>query len=53
MLKPINVLENADPKSEDIFNKDMLSTFYPERSPSMENMSLKDYVASCERMLIV
>ena len=49
MLKNLKDLEETDPNSSDIFNKDLLSTFYPERPNHMENMSLRDYAASYER----
>ena len=49
MLKPFKDLEHADSKSTDIFNKDMLTTFYPKRPKELENMSLKEYASNYER----
>ena len=49
MLKTYTDLEKADSKSTDIFNKDMLSTFYPERPNTLENVTLKDYAANYVR----
>ena len=49
MMKNLKDLEETDPNSSDIYNRDLLSTFYPERPNHMENMSLIDYAASYER----
>ena len=48
-MKSYTDLEKADPKSKDIFNKDLLTTYYPERPIDFEKMSLKDYAANYER----
>ena len=50
MMKSFKELEKADSKSTDIFNKDMLTTFYPKRPKNLENMSLKDYASNYERV---
>ena len=42
-------LEKAGSKSTDIFQKDLLSTFYPERPSNLEKMSLKEYAANYVR----
>ena len=49
MMKDFKDLKEADPNSTDIYHKDMLSTYYPERPDDLENMSLKDFAASYER----
>ena len=48
-MKSYTKLQTADSNSTDIFLKDMLSTFYPERPSNLENMSLKDYAAKYVR----
>ncbi|CAL4231362.1 unnamed protein product [Meganyctiphanes norvegica] len=49
IMKNLKDLDNADPKSKDICNKDMLSCFYPQRPDFLENVSLKKYVETYER----
>ena len=48
-MKSYTALQGADSKSTEIFEKDMLSTFYPERPNNLEKMSLKDYAANYVR----
>ena len=49
IMKDFKDLKEADSNSTDIFKKDMLSTYYPERPDNLENMSLKDFAAEYQR----
>ena len=48
-LKDLEKQEKDNPESTDIFQKDMLSTYYPYRPDDKEDMSLKEYASEYER----
>ena len=45
-MKSYTDLEKEKEESTDIFHRDLLSTFYPERPKNLEKMSLKDYASN-------
>ena len=52
IMKNFKDLENTSSESTEIFNKDLLSTYYPERPNDLENMPLKEFAATYERAYI-
>ena len=52
IMKNFKDLENTSSESTEIFNKDLLSTYYPECPNDLENMPLKEFAATYERAYI-